>query len=632
MKAKKLIIEILSVLICMLTVGEFSVYAADPPWYNNQENVQNTSSSSDDEGDYEDDEDSDWDDDDWDDDDYDDDDNWDDDDWDDDDWDNDDDQDNENSDPKYDETVEGTDSAEKETSYTAAEKSADENNFIAYQYCGNRLNWYIINAELVIFGQGDMYGYDSPDEAPWYGKSYNKITIRHGVTSISENAFGKTEARTLTLPSSVTEIERYAFMDARNLKSLSLGKNMKTVEEYAFYNCAALEEVTLNNNLTKIGASAFENCTSLGDIRLPKTLKYIFVNSFKNCTSLCSVVLRQGQLEIRESAFENCTNLKTINMPDTITAINGSAFKNCQKISFDNLPADVVTIGDYAFEKCPLLTEVVFPSKLAEVGEGAFKSSGVKTITISSALKRFDVNMLSGCKNVIVNVKCNTAAYKAFKKVSGYTVNCVQHDNKALTVRAATFKKDGVASGFECKSCGKRTNYKAISHISTVVLKKTKSEYTGKPVQPKVSACGADGKTIAAKYYTVTYSDKRIDIGKKKAKVVFKDNYSGTKTLYYSVVPQKPVITKISALQNGFALNWKKNTTQKDGCQIQYSKSKNFSGVVSIKVKGNKAVTKTVAKAGLSGKLYVRIQAYKKASGKTYYSDYSKVKSVTVKE
>ncbi|MBR1731025.1 MAG: leucine-rich repeat protein, partial [Ruminococcus sp.] len=537
----------------------------------------------------------------------------------------------EDEEQNYDDSVEGEDPDENETSYTAAEKAADENNFIAYQYCGNRLNWYVLNGELVIFGKGDMYDYETPSDAPWYERSFSKITIRHGVTSISENAFGETGARTIKLPSSVVEIGRFAFMNARSLESVGFGKDLKNIDEYAFYNCEKLADVTFNNNLSKIGVSAFENCTSLGDIRLPKTLKYIYVNSFKGCTSLCSVILRKDLLEIRESAFENCTKLKTINMPDTITSIHSSAFKNCAQISFDSLPLSVVTIGEYAFEKCSLLTEVVFPNKLAEVGTGAFKNSGIKTITIDSALKVFNTNMLSGCKNVVVNVKCNTAAYKAFKKVSGYTVNCIQHDNKALAAKPATFTKDGIASGYICQSCGEKTKYKPISHISTVMLKNTKPEYSGKPVQPKVVAYSADGKTISSKNYSVTYTDKRINIGKKIAKVVFKGDYSGSKTLYYSIVPQKPVPTKITAKQNGFALNWKKNTTQKDGYQIQYSKNKNFSGVTSVTVKGAKSVTKTVTKKGLSGKVYVRIRAYKKVSGTTYYSNYSKVMSVTIK-
>lgn len=531
---------------------------------------------------------------------------------------------------QYDDSVEGSDPVEKTTTYSAAEKAADENNFIARQYCGERLNWYIKNGELVVFGNGEMYYYSMPEDAPWYYQKYSKITIRHGVTSIGGNAFAFSNARTLTLPSSVTEIGVRAFFCASELERVALGKDMVSVGSYAFYNCEKLADVTLNNNLFRLGESAFEKCTSLGDIRFPKTLKYIYANTFKGCTSMCSVILRKGQLEIQSGAFENCSQLKTINMPNTITAIDNCAFKNCSYISFDNLPADIVVIGEYAFENNSLLNEVSFPNKLAEVGNGAFKNSGIKNITINSALKVFNTNMLEGCKNVVVNVKCNTPVYKAFKKVSGYTVNCIQHDNKALPVNPATFSKDGVASGSVCQSCGEKTNYRVIRHISTVILKSTKLAYTGKPVQPKVIAYSADGKTIAAKNYSVTYPDKRINIGRKRVKVVFKADYSGSKVLYYTILPQTPVATKIKAKTNGFTLSWKKNTTQKDGYQIQYSKSKNFTGVTSVAVKGAKMVTKTVTKANLSGRVYVRIRAYKKVSGKTYYSGFSKVKSVKV--
>ena len=127
--------------------------------------------------------------------------------------------------------------------------------------------------------------------------------------------------------------------------------------------------------------------------------------------------------------MKNCSNLKTINMPDSITSIRSSAFRNCSRIFLDNLPSNLVTIGDYAFENCSMLNELIFPDKLAEIGTGILKNSGLKTITINPLLKKYDIKMFSGCKNVVVNVKCNTAAYKAFKSLAGCSVNCVKHDN-----------------------------------------------------------------------------------------------------------------------------------------------------------------------------------------------------------
>ena len=221
----------------------------------------------------------------------------------------------------------------------------------------------------------------------------------------------------------------------------------------------------------------------------------------------------------------------------------------------------------------------------------------------------------------------NTRASSISKWIFGYSAS--QHDNKLIPKCKATFKKDGVASGYVCESCGEKTKYKPVSHISAVVLKSKILEYTGNPVQPKVTAYSADGKTIAAKNYSVTYTDKRIKVGKKKVKVVFTGDYSGSKVLYYSIVPQKPVLSKVSAKDGSFTATWKKNTTQKDGYQIQYSKSKSFSKRKSVKVKSPRAVSKTI-KSSFTGKVYVRVRAYKKVSRKTYYSGYSKVKSVTV--
>ena len=64
--------------------------------------------------------------------------------------------------------------------------------------------------------------------------------------------------------------------------------------------------------------------------------------------------------------------------------------------------------------------------------------------------------------------------------------------------------------------------------------------------------------------------------------------------------------------------------------EIQCSRQKNFNGV-KMKYPGSKK--KSVDFLNLkSGKTYyVRVQAYKEVNGKTYYSDWSKVKSVKIK-
>ena len=88
--------------------------------------------------------------------------------------------------------------------------------------------------------------------------------------------------------------------------------------------------------------------------------------------------------------------------------------------------------------------------------------------------------------------------------------------------------------------------------------------------------------------------------------------------------------TKLRKLKRGFSIRWKQ-IKDANGYQIQYSTKKNFRSKKTLKIKTNKTILKKIKKLKLRKKYYVRIRTYKKVGGKTYYSPWSKVKSVKTK-
>ena len=67
------------------------------------------------------------------------------------------------------------------------------------------------------------------------------------------------------------------------------------------------------------------------------------------------------------------------------------------------------------------------------------------------------------------------------------------------------------------------------------------------------------------------------------------------------------------------------------GYQIEYSLKQNFSGKKRVNVGKAKTTKKVLTKLKSKKKYYVHIRTYKKLSGKTFYSDWSNVKSAKVK-
>lgn len=89
-------------------------------------------------------------------------------------------------------------------------------------------------------------------------------------------------------------------------------------------------------------------------------------------------------------------------------------------------------------------------------------------------------------------------------------------------------------------------------------------------------------------------------------------------------------IKDLTAKTKAFKVKWNK-AGGANGYQIQYSTSQYFESSKTVTVKGVATLSKTVKKLKSGKKYYVRIRTYKKVNKKTYYSSWSKAKSVKVK-
>ena len=85
------------------------------------------------------------------------------------------------------------------------------------------------------------------------------------VRVIGEGAFkGNTKLTAVTIPNSVTEIQKEAFSGCIALKELVLPTSLKTIGEKAFYNCTGMKTIIIPKGtpIESIGTDAFKNCTA----------------------------------------------------------------------------------------------------------------------------------------------------------------------------------------------------------------------------------------------------------------------------------------------------------------------------------------------------------------------------------
>ena len=200
------------------------------------------------------------------------------------------------------------------------------------------------------------------------------------------------------------------------------------------------------------------------------------------------------------------------------------------------------------------------------------------------------------------------------------------------TIHEASFTKDGEYK-YYCWACNKTVSKGVIPKVSNVKLEATTLTYNGKVRTPRVYVKDSKGKALVKnKDYTVSYASGRKNVGKYAVKVTLKGNYSGTKTLYFTIKPKATSISSLSAGSKKFTVKWKKQSTQVTGYQIQYSTSSKFTSPKTVTVSSYKTTSKTISKLKGKKKYYVRVRTYKTVGKTKYYSSWSSAKSVTTKK
>lgn len=125
---------------------------------------------------------------------------------------------------------------------------------------GGNIEWTLYDSGLLkLTGTGTMpnYGYTDISNsekvyAPWYSYSYKerirKVEVMEGITSIGKDAFAYLDnLQSVSLPSSLTTIESYAFYSTKSLSEINIYDNT-TIYSYAFNNCPNIHKDNFPSN------------------------------------------------------------------------------------------------------------------------------------------------------------------------------------------------------------------------------------------------------------------------------------------------------------------------------------------------------------------------------------------------
>ena len=210
---------------------------------------------------------------------------------------------------------------------------------------------------------------------------------------------------------------------------------------------------------------------------------------------------------------------------------------------------------------------------------------------------------------IVVNSKEYQSETKSFTTTG-------THNSSKVAVTKATFSADGKIVK-SCSVCGKQMSVTSIPRAVSTVLSSSRYTYNAKAITPSVTVKDRTGKVLVkGTDYNVTYAAGRTNPGRYAVTVTFINNYSGSITRYFDILPG--VTGKIAASQttNAVKLTWYKVPGATGYRVFLYNtKTKKY---VAVATTTKNTVTLTKLQPGTD--YTYAVKAYSTVGGKVYWS------------
>ena len=167
---------------------------------------------------------------------------------------------------------------------------------------------------------------------------------------------------------------------------------------------------------------------------------------------------------------------------------------------------------------------------------------------------------------------------------------------------------------------------------ATIELSKSEFAYDGVAHKPSVKSVVVNDKILKEGIDYTVLVDEGINVGSYQVNITANGGtYTGTASASFTINPKGVAKFKVAKGKKSFKASWTKNKVQRDGVELKYSTKKSMAKAKTVKAKGATAKAKKVKKLKKKTKYYVQARSYKVVKGKTYYSAWSKVKTVKTK-
>lgn len=391
---------------------------------------------------------------------------------------------------------------------------------------------------------------------------------------------------------------------ASDIESVTLPDSLTTIEKNAFYNCEKLKSVTIPQNVSSIGLAAFVEGlseSSLTEIKVDPENPYFSekdgVVFSKDGTKLIvfpsgrsgDYQIPDGTVSVGDYAFYYCVNVSSITVPGSVRSLGEGAFGNCSSLTKAVLNEGLEEIGEYAFQSSSGIRDIIIPASVKSVGKNGLRLSSecrirvLSTDTVWADDAFRDSALIAGKKDSTLqkyaeNHGCTFVELSADNRIplqnewfeqitSDYEYNGKSHEPEIESSESApeleqgsdyevTYENNINAGTATVKITGKDIFCGTVERSFKITPDENgmyvcyfaennetylETTFKGKKVEPEVVIDGL----VQGKDYTVTYVNNEKP-GEARAELTGIGNYKGSETLYFTIYGKLPAADPIA--------------------------------------------------------------------------------------
>ena len=247
---------------------------------------------------------------------------------------------------------------------------------------------------------GVLYSKTEPTLLSFPVNRKGHFDVPNWITCVGELAFTGSKLSSITLPTTLRKIERYAFSFCNNMLTLHIPSSVSCIQGGAVVSCDIMHGLIIDslnthykiveNTIYSVDGDTLISFPSpeliwstpnYDDIlRIAEGTKIIAEWAISKNKNKKTIIFPEGVVEIKERAFSG-SDIRDVHFPKSLKIIGEHAFNSCDYLARFTGADSLEVIGLGAFAYCDNFREsIIFPSTLKVLGGHAFYQTPIKEI------------------------------------------------------------------------------------------------------------------------------------------------------------------------------------------------------------------------------------------------------------